>query len=167
MSTADRVRALAEPIASELEVELVDVDHNGGIVRVTIDRDGGPDIDVIAKVTRALSRALDEADPVPGRYTLEVSSPGLERALRLPAHFLKAVGSDVNVKTKAFVEGERRVHGTLAAADDDGITIRDPESLVERTLAYDDIEKARTVFAWGPAPKPGAGRNQRKKASAR
>jgi len=167
MTIADRVRDLAAPIAADLGVELVDVEHVGGIVRVTIDRDGGPDIEVISQVTRGLSRALDSADPVPGRYTLEVSSPGLERPLRTPAHFRRAVGSDVTIKTRASVEGERRLQGLLAGADDDHITVRDPDTSAERTLRYDEIEKARTVFAWGPGPKPGGDRNQRKKASAR
>lgn len=172
MSITDRIKALAEPIASEHEVDLVDVEHLGDVIRVTIDRQAnseqaGLDIDVISKVTRALNRAIDEADPVPGRYTLEVSSPGLERPLRTPEHFQRAVGSVVNLKTRADVEGERRIKGLLAAADPSSIVVRDPDSLEERTLSYDQIEKARTVFEWGPAPKPGAGKNQRKKASSR
>lgn len=164
MSVADQVRSLADPIAAGLSVELVDVVHDGGILRVTIDRPGGVDIDAISAVTRALSRALDEADPLPGRYTLEVSSPGLERPLRTPDHFVRAVGSEVAVRARAGVDGERRVHGTLLAADHAGITVRDPDTLVERTLSHAEIEKARTVFAWAPPPKPGGGGNRRKKA---
>ena len=167
MALVDRIRTLAEPIALDAEVDLVDVEHLDGVVRVTIDKAGGVGIDDITRVTRKLNRALDEADPVPGRYTLEVSSPGLERALRSPDQFRRAVGMLVNLKTRPDVEGERRAKGLLAATDDDGITLRDPETLTERTLRFDQIEKARTVFEWGPGPKPGAGRNQRKKASTR
>ena len=167
MSPADRVRGLVDPIVLDVGVELVDVVYEGGVLRVTIDKDGGVGIDEISKVTRALSRALDEADPISGRYTLEVSSPGLERPLRTPDHFRRAVGQVISLKTVAHVEGDRRAKGLLAAADDDGITLRDEDTLAERTIRFDQIEKARTVFEWGPAPKPGAGRNQRKKASTR
>ena len=66
---------------------------------------------------------LDVHDPIPGQYTLEVSSPGLERPLRTPAHFLRAVGQQVAVRTHPGVEGERRVTGLLTSADDSGIVI--------------------------------------------
>jgi ribosome maturation factor RimP len=166
MSTTERVRSLVEPVATDLDLELVDVELAGGILRITVDRPGGLDLDVIAKATRAVSRLLDEHDPVPGRYTLEVSSPGLERRLRTPDHFVRAVGSEVTVKTRAEFDGERRVRGTLVAADDAGVTVRLPDG-AEHTITHDQIEKARTVFEWGPTPKPGGARNQRKKASAR
>jgi ribosome maturation factor RimP len=155
MGSTERVRALAAPIAAEAGAELVDVEFAGGILRVTIDRDGGVGLDVITAVTRDLSRALDEADPIPGRYTLEVSSPGLERPLRTP---------DVVVKTRTDVDGARRVAGTLVAADDRAVTVRDPDTLEERTIAHEEIERARTTFAWGPTPKPGAGNRNRKAA---
>ena len=80
-----------------------------------------------------------------GRYTLEVSSPGVERPLRTPEHFRRFVGTSVAVKTRPDVEGDRRLEGTLEAADDEGVVV------AGRRLAYDDIEKARTVFVWEPA----------------
>jgi ribosome maturation factor RimP len=127
------------------------------VVRVTIDRPGGVDMDAIARVTRAVSRALDQHDPIAGRYTLEVSSPGLERTLRTPAHFLRAVGSTVRIKTRPGVEGERRIDGVLAAADDEGVTVTlAAPANGDRRVRYDEIERARTVFEWGPAPKPGS-----------
>ena len=167
MSTVDRVRDLVEPVVTDMGLELFDVEHAGGTLRITVDKEGGLDLDAIATATRAVSRLLDEHDPVPGRYTLEVTSPGLERRLRTPDHFVRAVGSEVTVKTRVEVEGERRFRGTLVAADEDGNTVRDGEDLTEHRLTHDQIEKARTVFEWGPAPKPGGARNQRKKASAR
>jgi ribosome maturation factor RimP len=165
VSTTDRVRTLVEPVIAELGVELFDVELTSGILRVTVDKAGGLDLDAISDTSRAISRLLDEHDPVPGRYTLEVTSPGLERRLRTPEHFVRAIGSEVSVKTTTEVEGERRFKGTLVAADDDGVTVRTDD--VEHRLAHDQIERARTVFEWGPAPKPGGNRNQRKKASAR
>jgi ribosome maturation factor RimP len=156
MAVADNVRALVEPVCTDLGLELVDVELAGGVLRVTIDREGGVDIEAISLVTRETSRLLDHHDPVPGRYTLEVSSPGLERTLRTPTHFAKAIGRTVRVKTKPSVEGERRLDGVLVLADDEGIEVAEGDAAgPRRRVAYDDIERARTVFEWGPAPKPG------------
>ena len=154
MKIVEQVNRLVEPICADLGVELVDVDHAGGILRVTIERDGGVDIDTISLITRELSRALDHEDPIPGRYTLEVSSPGLERPLRRRAHFARAVGQHIKVKTKPHVEGDRRLEGVLATAGYDGIELLDDDGTT-RALAYDDIERANTIFVWGPTPKPG------------
>jgi ribosome maturation factor RimP len=154
MGSVERVNQLVEPICADLGVDLFDVDHAGGILRVTVEREGGVDIGTISLITRELSRALDHDDPIPGRYTLEVSSPGLERPLRRQAHFVRSIGARIKVKTKPHVEGERRLEGTLAAAGDDGIQLV-AEDGTTRALAYDDIERANTIFEWGPAPKPG------------
>jgi len=77
--TVDRVREVIVPLLADLDVELYDVDHVGGSLRVTLDRPGGIDVEAITRATRAISAALDEADVVPNAYTLEVSSPGIER----------------------------------------------------------------------------------------
>lgn len=168
MELTERVRALCEPVASELDVELFDIERSGNILRITIDRAGGVDLAVVAEATRQISRLLDEHDPVPGRYTLEVSSPGLERALRTPEHFRWALGKPVTVKTLPQVEGDRRVRGTVAAADRDTVTIAcDEPAGSERRLRYDDIDRARTIFEWGPTPKPGGGGQSRSRAHRR
>jgi len=159
MGTAERLHDIVAPICDDLGLELVDLEHRGGLVRVTVDRQGGVDIDAIAKATREISRAFDQHDPITARYTLEVSSPGLERPLRTPAHFQRAIGSKVRIKTRPGADGERRVEGLLRAADDDGVTVTlDAPATGERQVRYDDIERARTVFEWGPAPKPGSGK---------
>ncbi len=158
MGSTETVRDLAEPVCAADGVDLVDVELAGGVLTVTVDREGGLDLDAIAALTRRISRLLDEADPVPGRYTLEVSTPGLERKLRTPDHFRRAVGQLVNVRTVAGTEVGRRLRGTLVAADDDGITVGpDPATPdgPERTVRHDQVERARTVFEWGPTPKPG------------
>jgi ribosome maturation factor RimP len=155
MTIADRLRELIEPVVTGLDLDLFDLQYGGGVLRVTVDRADGVDLDTVAKATRAVSRALDDADPIGGHYTLEVSSPGLERTLRTPAHFAWAVGRQVSVKTVAGTEGDRRVRGTIRAADDDGVVIAGEAPDDERRLAYGDIEKARTVFEWGGEPKRG------------
>ena len=153
MSTADRVRDLIVPLVESAELDLYDLDLNGGVLQVLVDRAGGADIDAIAKLTRSISRALDEQDPIDGTYTLEVSTPGLERPLRTPDHFVRALGTTVKVKTKPGTEGERRLEGTVAAADDRTVTIQSADGTT-RTVHHDEIERARTTFEWGGNPKP-------------
>ena len=81
-----------------------------------------------------------------------MGTPGLERPLRTAHHFARSVGMTAKVKTKPDVEGDRRLEGTITAADDTTVTLRGTEG-VERTLRYDDIERARTTFEWGGAAK--------------
>jgi ribosome maturation factor RimP len=127
---------------------------------VLVDRDGGIDLGDLETVSREVSAALDEDDPLPDqRWYLEVSSPGLERPLRTPQHFRAAVGSAVKVKTTGRVEGERRVEGTLDDADDDGFVV------AGRRITYDQVERARTVFEWGGQPKPGGATKKKKRST--
>jgi ribosome maturation factor RimP len=149
MSTADRIRDLVAPLLEAADLDLYDLDLNGGVLQVLVDREGGADIDAIAKVARAISRTLDEHDPIAGHYTLEVGTPGLERPLRTADHFRRAIGSTVKVKTKPGTEGERRLEGTVTAADDGTVTVLSTDG-TPRTLHLDEIERARTTFEWGP-----------------
>ena len=170
MSVPERVRAVIEPIVAANDLDLFDLEQAGPVLRVTVDKAGGLDMQAIAATTRAISRALDEHDPIAGQYTLEVSSPGLERPLRTPAHFAWAVGKPVSVKTMPDHPAGRRLAGTVTAADDTTVTLLlDPgagEGAGESvTLALDDIEKARTTFEWGPAPKPGGPKPKKTKTS--
>ena len=152
MSVPDRVRALVEPVLRPHGLELFDVELAGATLRVLVDRPEGVDLAAVSAASEAVSKVLDEHDPVPGRYTLEVSSPGIERPLRTPEHFRRFVGTPVAVRTRPGFDGERRLEGALVAADDDGIGL-DVGGEVHR-LPYDAIERARTVFVWGAAPKP-------------
>jgi ribosome maturation factor RimP len=152
-STGDLVNALS-PLLEARGLDLVDVELHGSELTVFVDREGGVDLDTLGQASRDVSTALDEIDPLPGRYTLAVSSPGLERRLRTPAHFTRAVGEAVTVRMHGGTADVRRVSGTLEAADETGITVvgTDPEGSLR--IAYDEIERARTVFEWGsPRPK--------------
>jgi ribosome maturation factor RimP len=149
MSQEQRLRDLVEPLLASHAVELVDLEVKPKLVRVTVDRDGGIDLDTVSDMTQLISSLLDAHDPLPSSYALEVSSPGLERPLRTPAHFRRFEGSTVSVKTRPEVEGERRVEGILTDVDDEGFKVNG------RLLSFADVEKARTVFEWGPPPKPG------------
>jgi ribosome maturation factor RimP len=159
----DRVRSLVEPIAADLDLDLYDVEQRGGTLRVTLDTPpgspGGIELDKLALATRLVSRELDHEDPVPGRYTLEVTSPGVERNLRTPAHFQREIGKTVNVRLAEVAGEKRRLEGVLVAADDSAATLQveDPDTgaPVDRVIEYSHIDRARTVFVWGPTPKPG------------
>lgn len=161
----DRVTALVDPIADDYAVEIVDLDYSGGVLKVVIDQPDGLESGVLVEVTKAISRMIDAEDPIPSRFTLEVTSPGVERPLKTPAHFKRAVGETVAVKTNPDVEGDRRFEGDLVDADDHGITVATDDG--DRTVRYGEIRSARTTFDWGPTPKQGGPKqNKNKKESA-
>lgn len=173
MSTLDRVTELIQPLVDAADFTIYDVEFNKGLLRITVEGPDGTDLGDMTRLSRSISHLMDEEDPVAGRYTLEVSSPGLERTLRRPDHYLGAVGETVSVKTNPGVEGDRRIKGRLAEADDEGIAVEvepsadepDESDRVTRRLAYDDIARATTVFDWGPAERPASSRSRKKAAS--
>ncbi len=153
MSALDEVRDLAEAVVRRRALKLWDVEMSGrpgqALVRVYVDAEGGVDLDTVAEVSEEISRGLDLRDPIPGRYTLEVSSPGLERALRAPEHFGASVGKKVVVKTTAPVVGNsNRLEGVIEAAEDGGVVLAPADEQPSVTVPYDLIKSARTVFEW-------------------
>ena len=151
MGALEEVRDLAESIVWRRSLRLWDLQIGGQpgrqTIRVFVDSDDGVDLDTIAEVSEELSRGLDLKDPISGRYTLEVSSPGLERTLRVPEHFSLSVGRDVVVKTvEPLVPEGHRIEGVIAAATPAEATIRTPGGDVR--VPYNQIKQARTVFEW-------------------
>ena len=163
MATTDRVRALVEPLAEQAGAHVYDVTFAGGKLVVALSRAGGIDLEALTEVSRQLNVLLDEQDVVTGSYTLEVTSPGLERVLRTAEHFAGAVGDEVTIRTKPDIEGERRVRGTVLGVAGDEVTVA-LEDGGERTVRIADVERARTVFTWGGAEKPGKPKQTNKKA---
>ncbi len=151
--TTDLAGALS-PVLEARGLDLVDVEVHGAQLTVFVDREGGVGLDDLGEATRDVSAALDEIDPIPGRYTLSVSSPGLERRLRTPAQFARAVGEKITVRVDAGTADVRRLTGTLSTADESGCTVAGPDVPGgEARVEYDHIERARTVFEWGPEPR--------------
>jgi len=151
MGALEEVKDLAEAVARRRSLRLWDVELGGQpgrmIVRVFVEADGGIDLETVAEVAEELSRGLDLRDPIDGRYTLEVSSPGLERTLRTPEHFALCVGRKAVVKTSERLVGDsHRVEGVIAAADAGEVRLATDEGNVG--LPYDVIRSARTVFEW-------------------
>ncbi len=155
MSDTSILGDLIEPLVTAAGYQLYDVQQNGGTLAVLVQGPGGVDIDELSGLSRQVSALLDEHDPIPGRYTLQVSSPGVERRLRRPDHYEGAVGELVTVRTLPGPEGRRRLVGELLRYDDGRLTIEDRE-IGEAIIGLDEIEKAKTIFEWGPSPKPGA-----------
>ena len=152
MSALEEVRDLAEAVAKRRSLRVWDVELGGmpnrTVVRVFVDADDGVDIDTVAEVSEEISRGLDLRDPIPGRYTLEVSSPGLERNLKSPEHFAASVGKHVVVKTKEVLVGaSHRLEGTVAGVGPTSFSIATGAQDVD--VPYSSVKTARTVFEWG------------------
>ena len=116
-------------------------------------RPSGVTLDTLALASRLVSRELDHHDPVPGTTRWRSPAPGVERTLRTPAHFQREVGKVVSIRLADVGHDERRVSGVLVAADDTTatVTVDAPDGPTERTVRYDQIDRAKTVFEW-PAP---------------
>ncbi len=158
---ASRIFAELEPVLAAAQYELVDVEMDSvagsAVVRVLLDRSAdhplGPRIDLmgVTDATHVIDDYMEANDPVSEAFTLEVSSPGLERPLRTPTHFARFIDTEISVKTTAGTEGERRVQGILQSADEDptGNIVIVARQQPPRTIAYANIERARSVFRWG------------------
>lgn len=142
----EKVRRIAEPLAAQEGLELVEVELGSGpggtVLRLFIDKQGGVTHDDCSSISHAVSGALDVEDPIDGAYDLEVSSPGLDRPLRTPEHFARAAGQKVRVKTFGPVpelENRKTFVGVLQGFDDgkvavdvDGKLFRIPHALISK-----------------------------------
>lgn len=126
-SVVARVESMALRTAGALGLEVVDIQfvRAGGrqILRVLIDKPGGVGIDDCERFSEPFSRALDEADPIPEQYYLEVSSPGLDRPIKTEQDFRRFSGSAVDVALSEPMEGRRKVHATLVGIDGETIIL--------------------------------------------
>lgn len=145
-ATIRRVWELAAPIAAREGLEILDVEfrregsRGGRVLRLYLDKQGGPNVDDLSEVSRQLSELLDAEDAVEGTYTLEVSSPGINRPLKRPEDFLRFIGKRVRVRARELINGRRSFLGTLEEVLTDQITLNQdgerysiPFSLIERS----------------------------------
>ena len=159
----DSISRVVAPLVESLGLHLYDVELTGAgharAVRVVVDRDGGVDLDTITDVTRLISPALVASAMLRDTDVLEVSSPGLERTLRRPEHFRAAVGSLVSAKYLS--DGETvRERGTIVQAGELEFELTAENAAVDAPtvhIPYTDVVTCRTIFEWGPAPRPGRG----------
>lgn len=145
--TSDELRKLIEPTIERLGYELTDLEvrlgGQGGLLRLTVDKPEGIDLDDCEKVSHAVSALLDVEDPVPGNYNLEVSSPGLDRKLTKVEHFQRFEGETLKVTMRFPIEGRRRFRGILVSSDDENFVVEvDGES---HSLPLAMLDTARLV----------------------
>lgn len=139
------VAGLAAPIAEENGCSLWDVEYvreaGQWFLRVYIDKEGGVSIDDCEAVSRPLSDALDEADPIEGSYVLEVSSAGADRPLKKPEHFDAFMGAEVEVRLYRAVDGRKDHVGTLSGYENGDVTIETADG--PRTFVKKDVAQTR------------------------
>jgi ribosome maturation factor RimP len=163
-----RLEAVIGPVARAHGAEVVDFEWKsepgGWVLRIYVEKLGSADsnlptekasvdLELCSKVARDLSPALDVVDMFDHRYHLEVSTPGVERALRNPRDYARFEGKKAKLKLKSAVAGQKVVTGLLGPVNGSSVRL----SLGEKShdIAFDDIASANLVFEFGPAPKPG------------
>ncbi len=151
-SIAGRIREIAEQVAATRGVELVHTEVAGtkreSIVRIYIDKPEGVNLDDCGGFSSDFEEVLDADDFIPGKYVLEVSSPGIERELYSLADFVKFIGRLAKVKTADEFSGQKNFVGTLTAVDGDDISIEDRTAGVV-TFPYDKVTKANLKIDLG------------------
>jgi ribosome maturation factor RimP len=155
-AVTQRVWELAEPVVLAAGLELVDVQYRpeGGrlVLRLLLDRpEGGVTLEEITRTARELGDVLDAHDPVPGRYHLECSSPGLNRPLVREAHYARAVGKQVRVRTREPLNARRQFRGRLASVSAEGVTVVE-QGDVSAFIPFAAIERANVEYEF---PRPG------------
>lgn len=148
------VEELAAPIIQELGLDLVEIEYvkegKSWFLRVYIDKDPAVDIDDCGLVSERLSEKLDEVDPIPHNYFLEVSSPGAERPLKKDKDFEKAIGKNVMIKTYEPIDGEKNFEGKLLKFDGQSITIEVKVKTRKKTMEipYEKVANARLAVTF-------------------
>ncbi|QKT02567.1 ribosome maturation factor RimP [Ectothiorhodospiraceae bacterium 2226] len=139
---------LIEPAVTALGYELVGAEFHsqggrGGLLRLYIDAEAGITLDDCERVSRQVSAVLEVEDPIPGRYTLEVSSPGLDRPLFSAAHYNRFLGRRARLRLQQPVEGRRKITGVIVAVRDETVVLE--EDGAEYAVPLVNVEKANLV----------------------
>ena len=150
--TLTRVWQLAALLAEGEGMEIVDIDfrhegsRGGRVLRLYLDKEGGPNMDDLSRVSRQLSELLDAQDTIDGAYTLEVSSPGINRPLKKPAHFARFVGKRIRVRTWDLVDGRRSFLGILGQVVEDSVILTQEGKRYQ--IPFSMIEKSNYEHDW-------------------
>ena len=141
----DQLRELLAPVVAGLGYQLWELEFmprsGGGLLRLYIDSPGGITVDDCERVSHGVSETLDAADPIPSHYTLEVSSPGLDRVLRTREHFERFAGERVKLEMMQPIEGRKRFAGRLLDVGESEITLELESGRI--SLPIEDIHRAR------------------------
>jgi ribosome maturation factor RimP len=143
---ATRFSALIEPVLRRMGYELWGIEYrpqsSSALLRIFIDKPDGVTLDDCGRVSQQVSGLLDVEDPIATRYTLEVSSPGMDRPLMKPEHFSYAVGLSVRIRLNRLVEGRRRLHGVVLDSSEDWVDIEEGDGTRLR-VPLEAVESAR------------------------
>jgi ribosome maturation factor RimP len=151
-ATVTRVWELAAPLAAGEGMEIVDIEfrreggRGGRVLRLYLDKDGGPNVNDLSRISRQLSELLDSQDAVPGAYTLEVSSPGINRPLKRPQHFARFIGKRIRVRTRDVIDNRKSFLGILQQVLEDRITLSQEGK--EYQIPFSMIEKSNYEHDW-------------------
>lgn len=145
----EHIREIVEPLISEMDLNLVDIEYKreagGWVLRVYIDKEGGVSLDDCANVSQEIGVLLDVRDIIPHSYNLEVSSPGLDRALKQTKDFLRYRGKKVKVRCFEPIGNRRNFTGTIKDVENEAVIIIDSEGK-RWCIPLQNIEKARLVI---------------------
>lgn len=151
-ATVARIWELAAPVVEAQGLEIIDIEfrpegsRKGRVLRLYLDKEGGPNMDDLSRVSGELSGLLDAHDVIEGAYTLEVSSPGINRPLKRPEHFVPFVGKRIRVRTRELIRGRRSFLGPLLEVATDKITVNQDGTRCE--IPFSLIEKSNYEHDW-------------------
>ena len=151
-ATVGRLWELAAPLAENEGMEIVDIElrhersRGGRVLRLYLDKAGGPTVDDLSRVSRQLSELLDGQDVVSGAYTLEVSSPGINRPLNRPEHFARYIGKRVRIRTRDLIGGRRSFLGILQDVAGESITVAQEGTCYD--IPFAAIERSNYEHDW-------------------
>jgi ribosome maturation factor RimP len=151
-ATLTRVWQLAASLVEGERMEIVDIEfrhegsRGGRVLRLYLDKEGGPTVDDLTRVSRLLSELLDAEDTIDGTYTLEVSSPGINRPLKKPAHFVRFIGKRIRVRTRDLIDGRRSFLGILGEVVDDSVILTQEGKRYQ--IPFSMIEKSNYDHDW-------------------
>jgi ribosome maturation factor RimP len=147
-----RIWELATPLAQARGMEIIDIEfrreggRGGRVLRLFLDKEGGPNMGELSEVSRELSEILDAEDTVDGAYTLEVSSPGINRPLKRPEHFVRFIGKNIRVRTRDMINGRRSFLGRLLEVLTGNIALEQDGTRCE--IPFEQIEKSNYEHDW-------------------
>ena len=151
-ATVTRVWELAAPLAQAENMEIVDIEfrhegtRGGRVLRLYMDKEGGPNVDDLSRVSRQLSELLDAQGTIDGAYTLEVSSPGINRPLRKPEHFSRFVGKRIRIRTRDPIDGRRSFLGILDEVAGNSVCLAQEGK--QYRILFSMIEKSNYEHDW-------------------
>ena len=151
-SIRSAIEAMAVSVLPSCGVELYELEYakekNGWVLRLYIDKEGNVGLDDCERVSKAMEAALDISDPIPNPYNLEVSSPGIERALTRQAHYDKYMGQPVAIKLFKARDGQKKHFGILKGAGDDFILIETPDNSEIVRFERNEVSSCRLRAPW-------------------